>query len=99
MTAYQRVFYRIGQVSGIVLVIGFCWWAELQMSYVGWSNFPQLEIGLMKGIVVYISPKDAEFSRHLMWTIIVSGALMIICLVLSGELNRMLNPPKPPLPP
>jgi hypothetical protein len=34
-----------------------------------------------------------------MWTIIVSGALMIICLIFSGELNKMLNPPKPPLPP
>ncbi len=104
MTKFQRAFYRIGQVSGIVLVIGLCWWAELQMSYVGWPNFPQLEIGLtaaheVKGIVLYISPKDAEFSRHLMWTIIVSAALMIICLVFSGELNKMLNPPKPPLPP
>jgi hypothetical protein len=104
MTTYQRALYRIGQVSGIVLVIGFCWWAELQMSYVGWPNFPQLEIGLtipyeVNGIVVYISPKDAEFSRHLIWTMIVSGALMIICLIFSGELNRMLNPPKPPLPP
>jgi hypothetical protein len=104
MTTYQRALYRIGHVSGIVLVIGFCWWAELQMSYVGWPNFPQLEIGLtipyeVNGIVVYISPKDAEFSRHLIWTMIVSGALMIICLIFSGELNRMLNPPKPPLPP
>jgi hypothetical protein len=104
MTTYQRVFYRIGQVSGLVLVISFCWWAELQMSYVGWPNFPQFEIGLtiphtVRDIDVYVSPRDAEFSRHLMWTIIVSGALMIICLIFSGELNKMLNPPKPPLPP
>ncbi|UPK00591.1 hypothetical protein [Bradyrhizobium sp. 170] len=100
MTTYQRAFYRIGQASGIVLVIGFFWWAELQMNYVGWPNFPQFEIGLtVNGIVVYTSPKDAEFSRHLIRTMIVSGALMIICLVFSGELNRMLNRPKPPLPP
>jgi len=50
----------------------------------------------VKDIDVYVSPRDAEFSRHLMWTIIVSGALMIICLIFSGELNKMLNPPKPP---
>jgi len=104
MTTYQRVFHRIGQVSGLVLVLGLCWWAELQMRNVGWPNFPQFEIGLtnpheVKGIAVYIAPKDGEFGRHLMWVIIVSGALTIICLVFSGELNRMLNPPKPPLPP
>jgi hypothetical protein len=104
MTTYQRVFYRIGQVSGFALVLGLCWWAERQMSYVGGPNLPQFEIGLtnpheVKGIVFYISPKDVEFGRHLVWVIIVSGALMIICLVFSGELNRMLNPPKPPPPP
>jgi hypothetical protein len=104
MTTHQKVFYRIGQVSGLVLVLGLFWWAELQMRNVGWPNFPQFEIGLtnpreVKGIAVYIAPKDGEFGRHLMWVIIVSGALTIICLVFSGELNRMLNPPKPPLPP
>jgi hypothetical protein len=104
MTAYQRVFYRIGQVSAIVLAIGFWWWGLLEMSYVGWPKLPQPEIGRtipheVKGIVVYISPKDAEFGRRLTWTMIVSGALMTICLVFSGELNKMLNPPKPPPPP
>jgi hypothetical protein len=88
-------------MSGLVLVLGLCWWAERQMSYVGWPNFPQFEIGLTNPheVVVYISPKDVEFGRHLTWVIIVSGALMIICLFFSGELNRMLTPPKPPLPP
>jgi hypothetical protein len=101
---YQRVFYRIGQASCIVLVIAFWWWGLLEMDYVGWPKFPQPEIARtipheVKSIVVYISPKDAEFGRHLKWTIIVSAALMIICLVFSGELSKMLNPPKPPLPP
>ncbi|WP_426524032.1 hypothetical protein [Bradyrhizobium sp. McL0615] len=91
-------------MSAFVLAIGFWWWALLEMSYVGWSKFPQPEIGRtipheVKGIVVYISPKDAEFGRRLKWTMIVSGALMAICLVFSGELSKMLNPPKPPLPP
>ena len=99
MTTYQRVFYRIGQVSGLVLVLGLCWWAELQLNYLGWLNFPQFEIELVKGIAFYVPQKDLEFGRRLTWVIIVSGALMIICLVVSGELNRMLNPPKPPLPP
>ena len=73
------------------------------MSYVGWPNFPQFEIGLtiphtVKGIDVYVSPRDAEFSRHLMWTIIVSAAMTTICLSVSGELNKMPNRRrKPPL--
>ena len=104
MTKYQRISYRIGQVSGIVLVAGWWWWALLEMSYVGWPKFPQPEIARtipheVKGIVVYISPNDAEFGRRLGWTMIVSGSLMFICVVFSGELNRMMNPPKPPIPP
>jgi len=104
MTTYRRVFYRIGQASSIVLIIGFWWWAHLETTYVGWPRFPQPEIGRtipheVKGIIVYISPKDVEFGRRLTWTMIVSGSVMILCLVFSGELSRILNPPKPPLPP
>jgi hypothetical protein len=103
-TQRQKVFYRIGRAAGIVLVVAWWWWCLLEMSYVGWSKSPQPEIGRtvphqVKNIVVYISPKDAEFGRHLTWTMIVSGSLLAICLVFSGELNKMINPPKPPLPP
>lgn len=101
MTTYQMVFYRIGQMSAIVLAIGLCWWAELQMSRMGWPNFPQFEIGFTNPheVNVYILPKGVEFGRYLTWVIFASGALMIVCLALSGKLNRMLTPPKPPLPP
>ncbi|MBA2402634.1 MAG: hypothetical protein H0V72_28855 [Bradyrhizobium sp.] len=104
MTKFQKAFYRIGQASAFVLVVAFWWWALLEMDYVGWPKFPQPEIGRIipyevKNILVYISPKDAEFGRTLKWTMIVSGSLMAVCLVFSGELGKMLNPPKPPLPP
>jgi hypothetical protein len=104
MTKRQKIFYRIGQAVGAVLVAAWWWWGLLEMSYVGWSKSPQPEIGRtvphqVKNIVVYISPRDVEFGRHLIWTMIVSGALLVICLVFSGELSKMINPPKPPLPP
>jgi len=104
MTAYRKVFYRIGQASSIVLLIGWFWWCGLQDIYLRWPRFPQPEIGRtipheLKGIIVYISREDAEVGRNLIWTMIVAGSLTIICLVFSGELNRILNPPKPPLPP
>jgi hypothetical protein len=104
MTRYARIFYRVGQASSIVLIISFWWWGLLEMTYVGWPKVPQPKIGRtiphhVKGTVVYVSAKDVELGRRLTWTMIVSGALMAICLVFSGELNKMMNPPKPPLPP
>ena len=104
MTKPQKIFYRIGQVSGVVMVVAWWWWGLLEMSYVGWSKSPQPEIGRIiphevKNIVVYISPTDAKFSEHLWLTAVISGSLLAICLVFSGELNRMMNPPKPPRPP
>jgi hypothetical protein len=86
------------------LVIAWWWLGLLEMTYVGWSKSPQPEIGrtvphAVKGIIVYISPRDVQFNRSLKWTVIVSGSLLAVCLVFSGELNKMMNPPKPPLPP
>ena len=100
----QKIFCRIGQVSGVVMVVAWWWLGLLEMTYVGWSKSPQPEIGRtipheVKNIVVYISPTDAEFNQQLWWTVVVSGSLMVIGLVFSGELYRMMNPPKPPLPP
>jgi hypothetical protein len=104
MTKRQRIFSRIGRVSGAVLLIAWWWWSLLEMTYVGWPKSPQPEIGRtvpheVKNIVVYISPKDAAFSRHLMWILVIAGSLIIVCLVFSGELSKMMNPPKPPPPP
>ena len=104
MTKRQKIFYRIGQVSGGVMVAAWWSWGLLEMAYVGWSRSPQPEIGRtipheVKNIVVYISATDAKFNQHLWWTVLVSGSLMVICLVFSGEFHRMMNPPKPPLPP
>jgi hypothetical protein len=101
---FQRVFYRIGQAASVVLVGAFWWWGLLEMTYVGWSRSPQPEIGRtapheVKNIVVYISQTDVELGRWLTWTMIISGSIVAISLVLSGELNKMINPPKPPLPP
>jgi hypothetical protein len=104
MTKRQKVFYRIGQLSGVALIAAWWWLGLLQMTYVGWPRFPQPERGRIvphevKGIVVYISPEDANFNRQLKWTLAISGSLVAVCLVLSGELKRITNPPKPPLPP
>src|ERR1700681_2364599 len=101
MTKRQKVFYRIGHAASIVLLVAWWWWCLLEMTYVTWSKSPQPEIGRtlphsVKNIVVYISPKDAEFGRLLTWTMIVSGALLAIGLVFSGELSKMINPSKPP---
>ena len=62
------------------------------MTYVGWPKSPQLEIERtvpheVKNIVVYISPKDAAFSRRLMWILVIAGSLIVVCLVFSGELS------------
>jgi hypothetical protein len=104
MTKRQKFFYRIGQVSGVVLVVAWWWLGLLEMNYVGWSKSPQPEIGRIiphevKNIVVYISSNDVQLNQRLKWTVITSGALLAICLVFSGELNKIMNPPKPPLPP
>ena len=104
MTRRQKVFYRIGQVSGVVLVVAWWWLGLLEMTYVGWPKFPQPEIGRIvphevKNVLVYISLEDVKFNQRLKWTLGISGSLLAICLVFSGELNRMMNPPKPPLPP
>jgi tRNA G37 N-methylase TrmD len=74
------------------------------MSYVGWPRTPQPEIGRtvpheVKRIVVYISPAAAKFNQRLKWTLVISGSIVVVCLIFSGELNRIMNPPKPPLPP
>jgi hypothetical protein len=104
MTKRQKIFYRLGQVSGVVLIVAWWWGGLLEMTYVGWPKSPQPEIGRtvphkVKNIVVYISPKDAKFNQRLEWTVAISVSLLAICLVFSGELSRMINPPKPPLPP
>jgi hypothetical protein len=104
MTKRQKIFYRIGQASGVVLVVAWWWLGLLEMTYVGWSKSPQPEIGRIiphevKNILVYISPDDANLNQRLKWTVIASGLLLAVCLVFSGELNKMMNPPKPRLPP
>ena len=104
MTKRQKMFYRIGQASGVVLVVAWWWFGLLEMTYVDWARSPQPEIGRtvpheVKGIVVYISSNDVRFNQRLKWTMAISGSLLTICLVFSGELNEIVNPPKPPLPP
>ena len=104
MTKRQKIFYRIGQASGVVLIIAWWWLGLLEMTYVGWPRTPQPEIERtvpheVKNILVYISPRDAQFNQLLKWTVIISGSVLAICLVFSGELNKIMNPPKAPLPP
>jgi hypothetical protein len=74
------------------------------MNYVGFSRIPLPQAGQIvpvkpKGIVVYITTADAEFDKMLWYVGIGSGIIFTICLVMSGELSKIVNPPKPPPPP
>jgi hypothetical protein len=74
------------------------------MNYVSFSRVPLPQFGQIipvkpKSIVVYITQDDAAFDRTLQYVCLISGIIVAICLVLSGELSKMLNPPKPPFPP
>jgi hypothetical protein len=100
----QRIFYRIGQMFGLVLVISWSWWGLREMNYVSYSRVPLPQFGQVvphttKGIVVYITAADASFHKALIYCCVGSGIVVAICLVFSGELSKMLNPPKPPPPP
>jgi hypothetical protein len=74
------------------------------MGYVSFSRIPlpqfdQVVPHTTKGVVVYITPQDARFDTLLIRIGIGAGIVTAIFALASGELSRMLNPPKPPLPP
>ena len=100
----QRIFYRMGQLAALVLVACCFWWGVRENNYIGYSRTPLPEVGQLiphktKGGVVYITPDDARFDTLLGRISLVAAVITAICLVASGELSRILNPPKPPLPP
>jgi hypothetical protein len=100
----QRAFYRVGQSAALVLVASWWWLGLREMNYVGFSRTPLPQVGQTipvkpKGVVVYITPADASFDRMLTYVCVGSGIITAICLVISGELSKILNPPKPPPPP
>ncbi len=104
MLSRRTIFYRTGQLAGLVLVASFWWWGLRQMNYVGFSRIPLPQVGQIvpvksKGIVVYITTADAALDQMLCYVGIGSEIIVAICLVVSGEFSKMLNPPKPPLPP
>ena len=91
-------------MAGLVLAASWWWWGLREMNYVSFSRIPLPQFGQVvphttKGIVVYITTADAEFDRTLWYAGIGSGIIVAICLVISGEFSKMLNPPKPPPPP
>jgi hypothetical protein len=100
----QTISYRAGQLAALVLVGSFWWWGLREMNYVSFSRIPLPQFGqvvphMTKGILVYITPQDARFDTLLIRICIGAGIVTAIFLVTSGELSKMLNPPKPPLPP
>ena len=99
----QKIFYRAGQLVALVLVASW-WWCLREMNYVSFSRIPLPQFGQTvphptKGIVVYITPQDASFDTLLIRVCIGAGIVTAIFLVISGELSKILNPPKPPPPP
>jgi hypothetical protein len=87
-----------------VLVATWWWLGVREKNYVNLSRIPLPQVGQIvpvktKGIVVYITTADAAFDRMLRYVCIGSGIITAICFVMSGELSKILNPPKPPLPP
>jgi hypothetical protein len=97
----QRVFYRIGQLAALVLVISWFWWGLREMNYVDFSTTPFAQLGqtvphATQGIIVYITAGDAHFDELLTRTGIVAAVITAVCLLLSGELSKILNPPNPP---
>jgi hypothetical protein len=45
MTMRQKIFYRIGQGAGLILVLTLFWSADQQNNFTGWRAEPQPEIG------------------------------------------------------
>jgi hypothetical protein len=104
MPSRRKIFYRTGQLTGLVLVAAWWWLGLREMNYVGFSWIPLPQVDQIvpvkpKGVIVYITTDDAAFDRTLRYVCVGSGIIVAICLVVSGELSKMLNPPKPPLPP
>jgi hypothetical protein len=104
MLSRQKILYRIGQSAAIVLVASWWWWGLREMNYVSFSRTPLPQLGQIvphptKGIVVYITPEDVRFDTLLIRICIGAGIVTAIFAAASGELSRMLNPPKPPPPP
>jgi hypothetical protein len=102
MTKRQKIFYRIGQTAGLILVFAWFCWGGIEMKYIHWPRVPDPETGRTiphqtKGITAYIAKSEHEFQRRLVYVTIVSGAVMLVCLFASGEFRRLMNPgPKPP---
>ena len=104
MLSRRKIFYRVGQLSGLVLVASWWWWGLREMNYVSFSRIPLPQLGQVvphttKGVVVYITPQDARFDTLLIRICIGAGVVTAIFAAASGELSKMLSPPKPPLPP
>ena len=104
MPSRRTIFYRTGQLAAFVLVGSFWWWGLRETNYVSFSRTPLPQFGQTvphptKGIVVYITPQDVRFDTLLIRICIGAGIVAAIFAAASGELSKMLNPPKPPLPP
>ena len=104
MLSRQKIYYRAGQLAALILVASWWWIGLREMNYVSFSRVPLPQFGQViphtpKSTVVYITAEDARFDKLLIRICIGAGIVTAIFLVASGELSKMLNPPKPPLPP
>ena len=100
MTKRQKLFYRVGQAAGLILVFAWFCWCGIEAGYLNWPRIAQPETGRTiphetKGVVVYIAKSEQEFQMRLLYVMIISGAVMLLCLFPSGEYRRLTGS-KPP---
>jgi hypothetical protein len=103
MTKRQKIFARVGQAAGVLLVLIVFWFGAEQNNVTGWRTEPNPEVGRtipahVKGGTIYVSKSDLDLDRWLSFTAYGAGVVMLICLIFSGELRRLINlGRKPPL--
>jgi len=86
----------LGIVGLVVIAAGFTY-GYLDNEYVTYSRRPEPETGRtvpyeVKGIVVFISPRQRSVISVLRWTLAAGGVVAVACLVAKG---RMRSGPSP----
>jgi hypothetical protein len=101
MSKFQKAFRRIGVAAALVLLPTWFYDGFLDNTYVNRLRQPHADADLtvpyhVKGITVYITASERQVLTWLTRLEIVSGAVLIVGLIGSGELHRLLRGEKLP---